>query len=548
MAKVTMLDEQGLLDAGFRDRTAPAREKETKVETKVEKPEKILVIPAVKGTERKVLVAAYCRVSTDFAEQETSIESQRKHYEEEIRRNGAWEFAGVYLEAGTSGTHAETRPQFQRLLADCRSHRVDIILTKSISRFARNTTDCLSAVRELSALGVSVRFEKENIDTAAMGTEFMLSVLACLAEDESRSISANVRWGVRRRFAAGTYKLAVAPYGFKKTEDGGLELSPPAAEVVRGIFDAFCRGNGLRKIALTLTALGLSSPRGGAWNPKTIRHILTNPVYIGDLLMQKTYRGEDFRQHPNRGEFDMYLDEGHHEAVVDHEVFDAAARELAEGARLGGSPTAEENPGRAAKRSVRYALSGRMRCGACGKTMYREVGKNRPTYVCHCKGEGYRIPEEDIKAAFITMLNKLEFLGEGALDSLSAENRAVEATEGRLKEIRRRLATLDVAALVDGYRGEAWTEKARLLREEEALGKELARALAATPEEEALKRLRAIVKGWKPTAEVGDFPEEVFAEVVHHATTLPDGRVEFTFICGLALAEGVIKIKDEEVA
>ena len=537
--KVTMLDEQGLLDAGFRDRELPDREKETKKPEK--KPEKVLVIPAVEGTERKALVAAYCRVSTDFAEQETSIESQRAHYEEKIRRNADWEFAEVYLEAGTSGTHAETRPQFQRLLADCRSHRVDIILTKSISRFARNTTDCLSAVRELSALGVSVRFEKEDIDTAAMGTELVLSVLACLAEDESRSISANIRWGVRRRFAAGTYKLAVAPYGFRKTEDGGLELSPQTAEVVRGIFDAFCRGNGLRKIASTLTALGLPSPRGGAWNPRTIRHILTNPVYVGDLLMQKTYRGEDFRQHPNRGEFDMFLDEGHHEAVVERSVFEAAARELREGARLGGSPTAEENPEKAARRAVRYALSGRMRCGACGKTMYRQVGKNCPVYVCHCKGEGHRIPEENIKAAFMTMLNKLAFLGERFFDSLATENRAVKDIEERIKENKRKQAALDSAAMVSSYRGEAWTEKARLLREEEALRKELARALAATPEEEALEKLRAIVRSWKPTAEIGDFPEEVFTEVVHHATTLPDGRVEFTFTCGLVLAEGVIK-------
>ena len=542
--KVTMLDEQGLLDVGFRDKLSPSPSREK--DTKREKSEKVLVIPSVKETERKVLVAAYCRVSTEFAEQETSIESQRRHYEEEIKENPLWEFVGVYLEAGVTGTHAEKRAQFQRLLDDCRAHRVDIILTKSISRFARNTTDCLSAVRELSALGVSVRFEKENIDTAAMGTEFMLSVLACLAEDESRSISANVRWGVRRRFAAGTYKLAVAPYGFKKTEDGGLELNPPAAEVVRGIFDAFCRGNGLRKIAATLTATGLPSPRGGAWNPKTIRHILINPVYIGDLLMQKTYRGEDFRQHPNRGELDMYLEEGHHDAVVDHEVFDAAARELAEGARLGGSPTAETNPDQAAKRATRYALSGRMRCGACGKTMYREVGKNRPTYVCHCKGEGCRIPEEDVKAAFITMLNKLSFLGERFFNAVSAENKAVEAADGKLREMRKRLAALDAAALVDGYKGEAWTEKARLLREEEALKKELARALAATPEEEALERLRANVSCWTPAGEVGDFPEAVFAEVVHHVTTLPDGCVEFTFNCGLVLAEGVIK--EEEVA
>lgn len=435
---------------------------------------------------KKPRVAAYCRVSTSRTSQEGSLSSQRLHYEEVIRADPDWDFAGVYLEAGVSGTHAETRPQLQRLLAACRAGRIDILLTKSISRFARNITDCLTLVRELTALGVRVRFEKEAIDTATMGTEFMLSVLACLAEDESRSISANVRWGVRRRFAAGTYRIAVAPYGFVKMENGGLELNPPAAEVVRGIFDAFCRGTGLRKIALSLTAMGLPSPRGGAWNPRTIRHILTNPVYVGDLLMQKTYRGKDFRQHKNRGELDMYLYAGHHEAVVEKEVFEAAARELREGARLGGSPTAEENPEIAAKRRVRYALSGRIRCGSCGRTMVRETGRNLPAYACQSRCRGCRVPEADIQAAFITVLNKLSFGGERVFDALAAESGAKTSA-----------------------------------------------------------RLRAFARSWKPTGEIGAFPETAFAETVSFATALPGGRVEFTFACGLVLAEGVRKEEAE---
>ena len=538
ITKVTMLDVQGLLDAGFRDRTAknaiPTSAKDKSGEAGT-----VLVIPAGEAADRKTPVAAYCRVSTLLESQEGSVSSQKAHYEELIRGNSAWEFAGVYLEAGVSGTHAETRPQLQRLLTDCRAGRVQMILTKSISRFARNTTDCLSIIRELSSLGVSVRFEKEGIDTAALGTELLLSVLSCLAEDESRSISANVRWGIQKRFAAGTYRMAVAPFGFRKTNNG-LEADPKAAEIVRGIFQSFLMGNGLRKIAGSLNALGLPSPRGGSWTDRTIRHILPNPVYVGDLLLQKTFRGEDFRQRKNRGELDQYLDEGHHEPIVERSVFEAAARELREGAGIGGSPTEETDPGRAAKRQTRYALSGKVRCGSCGRTMYRETGNGRPVYVCACKGRGHRVAEAEIQAAFITVLNKLSFGGEELLDSLAEEekNDRTADIEARMKENQRRIDVLNAAALADSCREEAWTDKAGLLREKEALRKELSRALAAP---EGLARLRSIVRDWKPSREIGDFPEAGFVEVVKCVTTLPDGRVTFTFTCGLVLAEGVLK-------
>ena len=539
MAKVTILDEQGLLDAGFRNRAAkdktPAFANEKPGETG-----SVLVIPAAKATGRRTLVAAYCRVSTLLESQEGSISSQRIHYEEMIRRNSEWEFAGVYLEAGVSGTHSERRPQLQRLLTDCRAGRIQMVLTKSISRLARSTTDCLSVVRELSSPGVTVRFEKEGIDTSEMGTELLLSVLSCLAEEESRSISANVRWGIQKRFAAGTYRMAVAPFGFRKT-GFGLEADPPAAEIVRGIFEAFLRGNGLRKIAGCLNALGLPSPRGGKWTDRTIRHILTNPAYIGDQLMQKSYRGEDFRQYLNRGELDQYLDEGRHEPIVEKSVFEAAARELREGARVGGSPSAEADSGQAAKRRVRYALSGRVRCGICGRTMYREVGRGQAAYVCPCKGKGHRISEESIKAAFVTSLNKLSFGGEDILNALGTteKNDGAAEIESRMKEIRHRMDALDRAALADSYKGEAWAEKAKLLCEEDTLRKELARALTADSGSEGIARLRSLVRSWTPTEQIESFPDDRFPEVVKSVTPLPDGRLEFTFTCGLVLLEGV---------
>ena len=172
-----------------------------------------VVIQATLVEKEKLKVAAYCRVSTMMDSQQSSIESQRKHYEDKIMENDEWELAGIYLEEGVSGTKAEARPQLQRLIADCKAGKVDLILTKSISRFARNTADCIEMVRTLTGICVDIHFEKEEIHTGTMESEFMLSILACFAEDESHSISGNVKWAVRKRFENGTFRQSIPPYG-----------------------------------------------------------------------------------------------------------------------------------------------------------------------------------------------------------------------------------------------------------------------------------------------------------------------------------------------
>ena len=560
MPETVRLDGQGRADMGFRTRLAqmPA---ETVTETDgtlaLKKPRTVVTIKAAPRAKPHLKVAAYCRVSTLLSSQEGSIASQRKHYEDEITARGGWEFAGAYIEAGASGTKAESRPELQRLLADCRAGKVDLVLTKSVSRFARNTADCLEMVRELTGLGVDVRFEKEGLDTATMGSEFMLSVLACLAEDESRSVSGNLKWGIRKRFEHGGYKVAVAPYGYHR-EGVELVIDPEEADIVRRIFRESLEGAGSRRIARGLNESGIPSPRGGEWTQKTVRHILGNPAYTGDSLYQKSYRDGDFRQRINRGELDQFLDEDHHEAIISREDFGKAAAMARLGAECGGSEDMDARPDHDAKRRKRYGLSGRLTCATCGRTMYRNVSKSKTaTYACGCKGG--RVPEESIKNAFLTCLNKLAFSqtlpeGQCVLDAyilrLSGEGRGVAKDRAAkideaLEQNRIKLETLTAVALAHGFHDREWKEQAMLLMERERLQAEKAKILSRTPLAARAAELRAFVSGWMPARNTAAFPEEAFADLVENAEVRAGDSVTFHFACGLSLAES---IKEETYA
>ena len=228
--------------------SAPAG-KEPRTEKKPERPsQKVETISSAPASKRKLRAAAYARVSTDLDSQETSIENQCDHYKSLIEANPAWELAGIYAESGVSGTKADTRPELQRLMQDCEAGAVDVIVTKSISRFARNTSECLSMVRTLTSLGIRLIFEKENIDTETMESEFLLTLLAAFAESESASIYTNQKWAIRKRFQAGTYKGGKVPYGYRRTKKGYI-IHPAEAATVRRIFYALAGGKGTLVIA-----------------------------------------------------------------------------------------------------------------------------------------------------------------------------------------------------------------------------------------------------------------------------------------------------------
>lgn len=315
---------------------------------------------------RKIRVGAYCRVSTDQNDQKHSFNAQKMHFTMLYAHSAEYELVDLYADMGISGTQAVIRPEFQRMLDDCRCGKIDRVVCKSISRFARNTKDCLTALRELKRLGVTVAFEKEGIDTAKVSDEIMITIMEGLAQEESASISRNVRWSIRRRMANGTFRVARVPYGYVKNEKRELVIDPEKAAVIRRIYELYLSGSGTRKIAVLFNEEGLPSPTGKQWNNITIRKILKQEKYIGDIHWQKTYgvfMGEQWKI--NHGEVDSYYIENAHSAIIDRETF-YLAQQIREDAAERLKPKGE---------TTDTPFRGKIKC-TCGHSYYRISAKN----------------------------------------------------------------------------------------------------------------------------------------------------------------------------
>jgi len=344
----------------------------------------VIFIPAkpevVRASKRQLRVAAYCRVSTDDEEQLTSYEAQKNYYTDKIMTNKEWTMAGIFADEGITGTSARKRPEFLRMIRQCKQGKIDIVLTKSISRFARNTVDCLNYVRALKELGIAVIFEKENMNTLEIDSEILITMLGAFAQSESESISANVRWGIRQAMKEGKatiqYKYL---YGYRKGDDGKPEIIPDQAEVVRKIYDLFLSGTPVRGIQEYLNANSVPNINGESkWARSAIDSILTNEKYCGDVLLQKTYIDDCINKKvkKNTGQLPMYLVQNHHEGIISRETFDAAQAELARrSARK--SPSKKNAPTGRSRYSSKYALSDRLYCGECGTRYQRCTWRNR---------------------------------------------------------------------------------------------------------------------------------------------------------------------------
>ena len=344
----------------------------------------VIFIPAkpevVRASKRQLRVAAYCRVSTDDEEQLTSYEAQKNYYTDKIMTNKEWTMAGIFADEGITGTSARKRPEFLRMIRQCKQGKIDIVLTKSISRFARNTVDCLNYVRALKELGIAVIFEKENMNTLEIDSEILITMLGAFAQSESESISANVRWGIRQAMKEGKatiqYKYL---YGYRKGDDGKTEIIPDQAEVVRKIYDLFLSGTPVRGIQEYLNENAVpninSEPK---WARSAIDSILTNEKYCGDVLLQKTYIDDCINKKvkKNTGQLPMYLVQNHHEGIISRETFDAAQAELAHRS-AGKSPSKKNAPTGRSRYNSKYALSDRLYCGECGTRYQRCTWRNR---------------------------------------------------------------------------------------------------------------------------------------------------------------------------
>lgn len=431
-----------------------------------EVPQKVITIPAKpevsarQNVKRQLRVAAYCRVSTDDEEQLTSYEAQQNYYTDKIMTNRDWTMAGIFADEGITGTSARKRPEFLRMIRLCKQKKIDIVLTKSISRFARNTVDCLNYIRVLRELGIAVIFEKENINTLESDSEILITMLGAFAQAESESISANVRWGKRQAMREGKASFHYDRlYAYEKGEDGNPKIIPEQAEVVRSIYNQYLAGASLRMIKEKLEAKQIPNVSGNTqWTLTAIAGILRNEKYCGDVLLQKTYISDCISRKVirNTGQLPMYLVQNHHEGIVDRKTFDAVQAEMARRS-AGKSPSKNASTGRTCYAS-KYALSERLVCGECG-TLYRRCiwakdGKKRVVWRCVSRldyGTKYchnspTLDEEPLKQSILAAINsamsqksilirQITSAMEMELAPISGESMSLAAIEQRMNEL-----------------------------------------------------------------------------------------------------------------
>ena len=504
----------------------------------------ITVIPAKNHADEVVRTAAYARVSSSSEDQLNSFAAQIRYYTELLRNSTDAVFVDMYADEGISGTLTVKRTEFQRLMSDCRKGKIDRILVKSISRFARNTKDSLEAVRELKTLGISVYFEKENIDTAEVSSEMMLAIYSQFAQEESMSISKNCRLGVKKRMMDGTYKTASTPFGYDYV-DGKLQINPKKAKIVKQIFTWYVSGIGMNEIATRLNKLKV---RKEIWRRSTIHCILTNEKYIGDTLLQKTFSTDTlpFKGVINCGEKEQYYVSETHEPIIEKSVFDNAQKVLAErdksdGKIIGHSP-----------------FHSKIICGNCGSTFRR---KDRKTYVCWVcrKHDGSaencavrQIREEKFRTAFVRLWNKLQAHYKAILAPMLRQLEILSEREKsgstQLAELRKEIAEikqqtylltmLNSQGTLDGAYFTVRTQKLdrKLLTAQKQLHANL-----DDKDGERLDELRKLIGIFERDEPIDEFDEIKFGLIVEKITVLSESEIRFDLIGGIGFTEQIMR-------
>ena len=352
-------------------------------------PPKINIHTAKKQEVKRIHVAAYCRVSTAQEDQETSYEAQVAYFTKLITENPSWQLAGIYADDGISGTDMKKRDNFNAMMERClqKNGDIDLILTKSISRFARNTVDCLSCIRKLKERNIAIYFEKEHINTLESTGELLITILSSQAQEESRNISENVKWGLKRKYEKGEM-LVRRMFGYGKGTDGQMYIIPEEAEVVRLIYGKYLEGESLNGIARLLKEKGIKTIRGNTqWNVNSIRTILINEKYIGDAMAQKTFTTDYLTKarKENQGELQKYYVENAHEAIIPREVFYKVQEELHQRANIYKKSSKQEKEAKG-KHSGKYALSKITICKECGCEYRRQIwskyGEKKAVWRC----------------------------------------------------------------------------------------------------------------------------------------------------------------------
>ena len=485
---------------------------------------------------RVLRVAAYCRVSTKQEEQLNSYENQVEHYTERINSENGWTLEGIYADKGISGTSVKNRDEFNRMIRRCKQGKIDMIITKSIARFARNTVDCLKYVRLLNELGVDVYFEEQGIHSNQPGAEFYITIYGSIAQSESENISANIKWGKAQAAREGKVVFRYKNFlGYRKGDDGQPEIVPEEAETIRFIYDRFLAGDSLKGIAKLLEEKGIKSPTGKAeWQFSTIQSILSNERYKGDAIINKTYITDCISKkvRVNNGERPKYYVENSHPAIIDSATFGRVQEELAR--RSGKRKVRQKAKTEQGKYSSKYAMTELLVCGEC-KSAYRRctwtsLGRKYPVWRCTSRlnyGTKYchdspTIKEEPLQTAILAAVNSAMSNKPALLDliknAVSVELLPVQGQSMSLADIERHLEQLDeqfqrlLAEAIDAEDKEACNAQfAEILSEQTTLKKQKEEILQSSMDadrvcakmkqaEEAIENTVSTITEWNENA------------------------------------------------
>ena len=508
-----------------------------------------LIAPTTKQEIPKLRVAAYCRVSSNSADQRNSFATQEHVYTKYIAEKQEWELVDIFADEGLSGMKADNRPEFQRMIRMCELHQIDLILTKSVSRFARNVKEALNYTRKLKLLGIGVQFEEDGINTLAMADEMLLNTFAAIAQEESKSISQNQRLSIAKRMEKGEYVASKAPYGYRLVNKK-LKIFKPEAEVVCWIFQAYLNGLSIKTIADTLTAQGVLTRSGQEqWKANTITYVLTNEKYIGDTLFQKYY-GEmtvPFKKHRNYGEMDQYYAKDTHEPIVEKTIFYAVQSLLKN----------RQATFKQEKSKNRYPLTSRIRCSECGSFYHRKVRSGVIKWVCAkhaadtnaCNSSYYS--EERIYDGIITMINKLRFCEEDILGqtiqklefaaaAYKRNNRAASLLSQSIAELNAKLLALERLRTKGYLATDIYHTQAREIRQQ--LDKLKTERYSSFESKiltmlEDVRKLKSLIDELEQPLEV--FDEKLFHEIVTDICINHHDEMTVTLLGGLRFTEQI---------
>ena len=522
-----------------------------------EKPRVIIIPPKPELQQtttvtKQLRVAAYCRVSTKEEEQASSYEAQCEYYTDKIMSNKEWTMAGIFADEGITGTSTKKRTEFLRMIRQCKQKKIDLILTKSIQRFARNTLDCINYTRILRQLGIGVLFEKENINSLPPDSEFMITMYGAMAQSESESISGNIRRGRQMHAKVGTLKIPCHwLYGYKKDADGKFCIIPEQAEVVREIYERYKDGASLRNLKDWLEENQIKTVLGtDDWSISVIKGILTNEKYCGDVLLQKTFCTDVISKKivKNVGQMAQYYMPDHHEAIVSREQYNAVKAEMARRSALR-SPSKEAVTGRSCYTS-KNALSDRIVCGECG-TLYRRCtwtsrGRKYPVWRCTSRlnyGTKYchdspTIKEEPLQNAILVAINSAMSNKPALLDliknAVSLELLPVQGQTMSLADIERRLTQLDeqfqrlLAEAIDAEDKESCnTQFAGILSEQTSLKRQKEAILqSSTDASRVCTRMKQAEQAIENTAQtITEWNENAVRQIVERVTVLSTDEI-----------------------